>query len=54
VSGWLTQLRDLLSDPPNLAEFLDLGANGVGVASLPLEQRTRIGSFAGSGCALRP
>lgn len=54
VSGWLKQLRDLLSDPPNLAEFLDLGANGVGVASLPLEQRTRIGSFAGSGCALRP
>jgi hypothetical protein len=54
VTGWLQQLMDLASSPPNPNQIIDVGQNGVGVAPLPVQQRTRIGSFAGSGCGLRP
>jgi hypothetical protein len=43
-SEYLVQLQALLSHPPG-AEIVDVGQNGVGVAPLPLEQRTQIGTF---------
>ena len=51
-SGWLTQLEDLVANPPSPTNIVDVSQNGVGVAPLPVQQRTRIGSFAGSGCTL--
>ena len=54
VTGWLAQLSDFASNPPNPNQIIDVGQNGVGVAPLPVQQRTRIGSFAGSDCSLRP
>ncbi len=49
-SGWLQQLQDLAASPPDPNNIVDVGQNGVGVAPLPVQQRTRIGSFAGSRC----
>jgi hypothetical protein len=44
-SEYLLQLEALLSNPPGPG-IVDVGQNGVGVAPLPLEQRTQIGTFA--------
>ena len=52
MTGWLGQAQDLLSNPPNPSNIVDVGQNGVGVAPVPVQQRTRIGSFAGSDCTL--
>jgi hypothetical protein len=51
-SGWLSQLQDLAAKPPSPTNIVDVNQNGVGVAPLPVQQRTQIGSFAGSSCAL--
>jgi Tol biopolymer transport system component len=51
-SGWLAQLQFLATNPPDPNKIVDVNQNGVGVAPLPVEQRTRIGSFAGSTCTL--
>lgn len=44
LSAYLQQLEALLSNPPG-PSIVDVGQNGVGVAPLPLEQRTQIGVF---------
>jgi hypothetical protein len=41
---YLVQLEALLSNPPGPG-IVDVGQNGVGVAPLPLEQRTQLGVF---------
>ena len=43
-SEYLLQLEALLSNPPGPG-IVDVGQNGVGVAPLPVEQRTQIGTF---------
>ena len=45
VSEYVQHFQALLSNPPGPG-IVDVGQNGVGVAPLPLEQRTRIGVFA--------
>jgi hypothetical protein len=50
VTGWIQQLTALAKHPPNPAQIVDVGQNGVGVAPLPVQQRTQIGSFDGSSC----
>lgn len=52
LSGWISQLQDLLSNPPDPSSIVDVGQNGVGVAPVSVQQRTRIASFAGSHCGL--
>ena len=49
-AGWAQQLQALAANPPNPSNIVDVGQNGVGVAPLPVEQATRIGSFVGSTC----
>jgi hypothetical protein len=49
--GWAAQLEALLSHPPNPTQVVDVGQNGVGVAPIPLEQRTRIGVFGNTSAA---
>lgn len=44
IGSYLTQAEALLSSPPGPG-IVDIGQNGVGVAPLPLEQRTQIGAF---------
>ena len=44
LSAYAQQLEALLSNPPG-PSIVDIGQNGVGVAPLPLEQRTQIGVF---------
>ena len=51
-TGWLAQLQDLVANPPSPTNIIDINQNGVGVAPLPVEQRTRVGSFDGSTCRL--
>jgi hypothetical protein len=51
-TGWLAQLQYLGANPPDPNKIVDVNQNGVGVAPLPVQQRTRIGSFAGSTCNL--
>jgi hypothetical protein len=51
-AGWAQQLQDLATNPPNPSNAVDVGQNGVGVAPVPVQQRTRIGSFSGSSCGL--
>ncbi len=51
VTGWVQQLQELSKNPPNPTQIVDLGQNGVGVAPIPVQQRTRIGWFSGSGCS---
>ena len=41
---YIQQFEALLSNPPGPG-IVDIGQNGVGVAPLPLEQRTQIGVF---------
>jgi hypothetical protein len=43
-TGYIQQLQALLSNPPG-PSIVDVGQNGVGVAPLPLQQRTQIGVF---------
>jgi hypothetical protein len=43
-SELLVQLQALLSNPPGPG-IVDVGQNGVGVAPLPVEQRTQVGAF---------
>jgi hypothetical protein len=43
-SSYLQQLQALLSNPPG-PSIVDVGQNGVGVAPLPIQQRTQIGVF---------
>jgi hypothetical protein len=51
-TGWLAQLQYLAANPPDPNKVVDINQNGVGVAPLPVQQRTRIGSFMGSTCNL--
>jgi len=44
LAEYVHQLEALLSNPPG-PDILNIGQNGVGVAPLPLEQRTQIGVF---------
>jgi WD40-like Beta Propeller Repeat len=44
VSEYVQHFAALLSNPPG-PSIVDVGQNGVGVAPLPLEQRTQIGAF---------
>jgi hypothetical protein len=44
LPGYIQQLEALLSNPPGPG-IVDVGQNGVGVAPLPLEQRTQLGTF---------
>ena len=44
LNNYLKQAQALLSNPPKPG--VDLSPNGVGVAPIPIEQRTRIGRFA--------
>jgi hypothetical protein len=44
LSAYVHQFEALLSNPPGPG-IVDVGQNGVGVAPLPLEQRTQIGVF---------
>jgi hypothetical protein len=43
-SAYVAQLEALLANPPGTSA-VDIGQNGVGVAPLPLQQRTQIGVF---------
>jgi hypothetical protein len=45
LAEYVEHMRALLSNPPG-TDIIQLGQNGVGVAPLPLEQRTQIGVFA--------
>jgi hypothetical protein len=45
LSAYVHQFEALLSNPPG-PSIVDVGQNGVGVAPLPLQQRTQIGVFA--------
>jgi hypothetical protein len=51
-TGWLAQAEYLAANPPDPTNVVDVGQNGVGVAPVPVQQRTQIGSFAGSTCSL--
>jgi hypothetical protein len=51
-AGWAAQLQYLAAHPPDPSKVIDVNQNGVGVAPVPVEQRTRVGSFAGSSCRL--
>jgi WD40 repeat protein len=44
-AGWAQQLQDLAAKPPDPNKVVDVNQNGVGVAPLPVEQRTQIGVF---------
>lgn len=44
LSGYIHQMQALLSNPPG-PSIVDVGQNGVGVAPVPVEQRTQIGVF---------
>jgi Tol biopolymer transport system component len=43
AAGWAAQLKALAASPPTPNP--DVNANGVGVASIPVQQRTEIGTF---------
>jgi hypothetical protein len=45
LSEYVHQMQALLSNPPG-PSIVDVGQNGVGVAPVPIEQRTQIGVFA--------
>jgi len=45
LQEYIHQFEALLSNPPG-PDIVNVGQNGVGVAPLPLEQRTQIGVFA--------
>jgi hypothetical protein len=44
LDEWVTHFKSLLENPPG-PDIVNVGQNGVGVAPLPLEQRTQIGVF---------
>jgi hypothetical protein len=44
VAEYVSNMEALLSNPPG-PDIVNVGQNGVGVAPLPLEQRTMVGSF---------
>jgi hypothetical protein len=44
LDEWVAHFRSLLENPPG-PDIVNVGQNGVGVAPLPLEQRTQIGVF---------
>jgi Tol biopolymer transport system component len=52
VTDWAQQAADLAANPPNPSDIIDVNQNGVGVAPFPVQQRTQVGSFSGSGCTL--
>jgi len=45
LDEWVSHFQSLLENPPG-PDIVNAGQNGVGVAPLPLEQRTQIGVFA--------
>ena len=44
LDEWVSHFQSLLENPPG-PDIVNVGQNGVGVAPLPLEQRTQIGVF---------
>jgi hypothetical protein len=45
LNEYVQHMQALLSNPPG-PSIVDVGQNGVGVAPVPVEQRTQIGAFA--------